>query len=400
MPFAARQQVPQEQVSVFTCKESVRSGRGRYQVSLYVDFMTIWVLLSHRVLVMKVSLLRTNRGGPTIMPDVQQAGSAPPAKGDERPVVLATHGLTKSFGDTLAVDHLDLVVRKGDVFGFLGPNGAGKTTTIRMIFGLIYPTSGYARVLDHIVPADKREALRHIGGFVEVPAFYANMSARRNLSLLGSLNGHVDGKRVDEVLDIVGLLGRATAKVGDYSHGMKQRLGIANALLHKPEVIILDEPTSGLDPQGMKDVRELIRELGRGGTTVFLSSHLLHEIEQICNRAVIINKGRVVVEGPVSDLRPASTTVKVLTSDQIRAREILATVVGQEQVAVDEEYLVVQGADGTVQEMVRRLVAGGVGVDAVIPAHEQGLEDFFLGLTESSDVDAGRTATVTKGGAQ
>jgi ABC-2 type transport system ATP-binding protein len=127
---------------------------------------------------------------------------------------------------------------------------------------------------------------------------------------------------------------------------------------------------------------------------------LLHEIEQICNRAVIINKGRVVVEGPVSDLRPASTTVKVLTSDQIRAREILAAVVGQAQVAVDEEYLVVQGADGTVQEMVRRLVAEGVGVDAVIPAHEQGLEDFFLGLTESSDVDAGRTASATKGGAQ
>ena len=153
-------------------------------------------------------------------------------------------------------------MRRGDVFGFLGPNGAGKTTTIRMIVGLIYPTSGYAEVLDHQVPRDKTEALRHIGGFVEVPAFYGNMSARRNLRLMGGLNCEVDEKRIDEVLDIVGLRERADSKVGDYSHGMKQRLGIANALINKPELVILDEPTSGLDPQGMKDVRELVRELG------------------------------------------------------------------------------------------------------------------------------------------
>jgi ABC-type multidrug transport system ATPase subunit len=217
---------------------------------------------------------------------------------DDPPVVLSTHGLTKAFNGVVAVDHLDLSVRRGDVFGFLGPNGAGKTTTIRMIFGLISPTSGYVEVLDHRVPNDKREALRHIGGFVEVPAFYGNMSARRNLRLMGRLNDVHDEKRIAEVLDIVGLLERADSKVGDYSHGMKQRLGIANALLHRPELIVLDEPTSGLDPQGMKDVRELIRALGTEGTTVFLSSHLLHEIEQVCNRAVIINKGRVVVEGP------------------------------------------------------------------------------------------------------
>jgi ABC-2 type transport system ATP-binding protein len=288
----------------------------------------------------------------------------------------------------------------GDVFGFLGPNGAGKTTTIRMIFGLISPTSGYVDVLDHRVPQDKREALRHIGGFVEVPAFYGNMSARRNLRLMGRLNDVHDEQRIEEVLDTVGLLERADSKVGDYSHGMKQRLGIANALLHRPELIILDEPTSGLDPQGMKDVRELIRVLGASGTTVFLSSHLLHEIEQVCNRAVIINKGRVIVEGPVADLRPESSAVKVLTSDQERARGVIAALVGPQAVASDEGYLMVDGLNGTVREMVRRLVAEGIGVDAVIPAREQGLEDYFLGLTQSSDVSARPGTAPEKAGAR
>ncbi len=312
----------------------------------------------------------------------------------EAPVVLATHELTKSFGGTLAVDRLSLSVRRGDIFGFLGPNGAGKTTTIRMIVGLIYPTSGYAEVLDHQVPRDKEEALRHIGGFVEVPAFYANMSARKNLRLMGSLNSKVDEVRIDEVLDIVGLHERADSKIGDYSHGMKQRLGIANALINKPELVILDEPTSGLDPQGMKDVRELVRELGAGGTTIFLSSHLLNEVEQVCNRAAIINKGRVVVEGPVSELHPEHSAVKLLTSDQDKARTVVAALLGAHEVEPDEEYLIVQAHNGTVREVVRALVAAEIGVDAVIPAREQGLEDYFLGLTQSSDVDT------SKGGAR
>jgi ABC-2 type transport system ATP-binding protein len=331
----------------------------------------------------------------TMTQDRTDGLAAPPS--GAQPVVLATYGLTKNFGDTLAVDHLDLTVRRGDVFGFLGPNGAGKTTTIRMIVGLIYPTSGYATVIDHQVPRDKIEALRHIGGFVEVPAFYGNMSARRNLRLMGGLNSEVDEQRVAEVLDIVGLSERADSKVGDYSHGMKQRLGIANALINSPELIILDEPTSGLDPQGMKDVRELVRELGKDGTTVFLSSHLLHEVEQVCNRAVIINKGRVVIEGPVSELHPQHSSVKLLTSDQGKARDVVAALAGAQQVTIDEGYLVVEASDGTVREMVAELVAAGVGVDAVIPAREQGLEDFFLGLTQSSDVDAGGAAGVAGG---
>ena len=238
-------------------------------------------------------------------------------------VVLSTHGLSKHFGKLKAVDQLDLSVCRGDIFGFLGPNGAGKTTLIRLIFGLIYPTSGYAQVIDHRVPEQREQALRHMGGFVDDPMFYGNMTARRNLRMLGRMNGPVSEERITEVLEMVGLSDRGGSKVGSYSHGMRQRLGIALALIHGPELIILDEPTSGLDPQGMKDVRELVRELGRQGTTIFLSSHLLHEVELVCNRAAIVRKGRLVAQGPVSQLHPTSNAVKVLTGDQGKALEVL-----------------------------------------------------------------------------
>ena len=302
-----------------------------------------------------------------------------------KPVVLSTHGLTKDFKKLRAVDNLNISVCRGDVFGFLGPNGSGKTTTIRMIFGLIYPTSGYAQVLDHKVPSDRQNALRHLGGFVDDPMFYGNMSARRNLRMLGEMNGRVSEDRITEVLDMVGLLDRASSKAGSFSHGMRQRLGIALALIHNPDVIVLDEPTSGLDPQGMKDVRELIRQLGAAGTTVFLSSHLLHEIELVCNRAVILRKGRVIVQGPVSELHPANHAVKVLTGDQSKALEIIRPMAAAGNVREDEGYIIVDSGDGFVPEMVRRLVAGSVDILAVVPAFEQGLEDMFLELTSAAD---------------
>jgi ABC-2 type transport system ATP-binding protein len=305
---------------------------------------------------------------------------------DAPPVVLSTRGLTKKFGDTTAVDRLDLTVHEGEVFGFLGPNGAGKTTTLRMVLGLIYATDGDMEVLGHRMPQERREALRRVGGFVETPAFYHNMSARRNLRLLGRLNGVRDERRIEEVLDTVGLLQRADSKVGDYSQGMKQRLGIANALLHHPSLIILDEPTSGLDPQGMKGVRELITGLADGGTTIVLSSHLLHEVEQVCTRAAIINKGRVVVQGPVEDLKPASSKVKLLTSDQERSQAVIGSLLGRAAVVRDDGHLVVESSEAQVREIVARLVGEGIGIDAVVPAHEQGLEDYFLGLTESSEM--------------
>jgi ABC-type multidrug transport system ATPase subunit len=309
---------------------------------------------------------------------------------DGHPIVLSTHGLTKDFKHLRAVDGLDLSVCRGDVFGFLGPNGCGKTTTIRMIFGLTYPTSGYVQVLDYKMPVDRVRALRHLGGFVDDPMFYGNMTARRNLRLLGEMNGPVTEERITEVLGIVGLSERGKSKVGGFSHGMRQRLGIGLALMHNPDVIVLDEPTSGLDPQGMKDVRELIRNLGASGTTVFLSSHLLHEVELVCNRAVIMSRGRIVVQGPVADLRPASHAVKVLTGNQTKAWEIISAMAAPGGARKDEDHIVVESGDGFVPEMVRRLVAGDVDVLAVVPAIEQGLEDMFLELT--AETEANRTA--------
>jgi ABC-type multidrug transport system ATPase subunit len=314
-----------------------------------------------------------------------------------RPVVLSTRGLTKDFKRLRAVNDLNLSVCRGDVFGFLGPNGSGKTTTIRMIFGLIYPTSGYVQVLDHKVPQERQAALRHLGGFVDDPMFYGNMSARRNLRLLGEINGEVTEERITEVLEMVGLLDRANSKAGSFSHGMRQRLGIALALIHKPDVIVLDEPTSGLDPQGMKDVRELIRQLGAEGITVFLSSHLLHEVELVCNRAVILKKGQVIVQGAVADLHPASHAVKILTGDQSKALEVIRKMAPPGGVREDEGHIVVESGDGFVPEMVRRLVADNIDILAVVPAMEQGLEDMFLELTSSPEP---APSSAPKGGAR
>jgi ABC-2 type transport system ATP-binding protein len=251
-----------------------------------------------------------------------------------------------------------------------------------MMFGLIYPTAGHVEVLGRRVPGERQDALRHMGGFVDDPVFYGNMTARRNLRLLGSMNGRVTEERISEVLEIVGLSDRGHSKVGGYSHGMRQRLGIALALLHDPELIVLDEPTSGLDPAGMKDVRELIRELATTGTTVFLSSHLLHEVELVANRAAVVSGGRLIRQGLVSELHPASTAVKIKTTDQARAWEILRPLLAASDVRQDEEYIVVEDdGKGRVSELVRRLVLDGADIEAVVPAVEQGLEDMFLELT-------------------
>jgi ABC-2 type transport system ATP-binding protein len=195
------------------------------------------------------------------------------------------------------------------------------------------------------------------------------------------MNGKVSEERITEVLEMVGLADRGHSKVGGYSHGMRQRVGIALALIPRPEVIVLDEPTSGLDPQGMKDVRELIRGLGREGTTVFLSSHLLHEVELVCDQAAIVQRGRLVVQGPVSQLRPSGGAVKFLTSDKSRALEVLQSFAAPGTLTEDGDYLVVNAADDAVPEMVRRLVADQIDVLAVVPAREQSLEDMFLELT-------------------
>src|SRR5437763_9551455 len=208
--------------------------------------------------------------------------------------VLQAEALTKRYRHRVVVDQLSLTVEAGDVFGFLGQNGAGKSTTIRMALGLVRPTSGRVTVLGYDMSRQPLRALRRMGAIIEAPAFYENFSGRQNLRMLAAMSGGAEQKRIEMVLELVGLSKRARDPVRVYSHGMRQRLGIAQALLPNPEFIILDEPTDGLDPQGLCEVRELIRRLrDELGLTVMLSSHLLHEVEQICNRVAIIDEGRL-----------------------------------------------------------------------------------------------------------
>src|SRR5262249_7028631 len=218
-------------------------------------------------------------------------------------LILETDDLTKAYGKRAVVDSLSLQVERGDIFGFLGQNGAGKSTTIRMALGLVRPTSGAVRVLGYDIAKQPLKTRARTGAIVEAPAFYENFSADENLILLSKMSGGAAPARIQEVLGIVGLTSRAGDPVRVYSHGMKQRLGIAQALLPGPDLIILDEPTDGLDPQGIHEVRALICRLrDEMGLTIFLSSHLLHEVEQICNRVGIIDHGRLLYQGPIQDL--------------------------------------------------------------------------------------------------
>src|SRR5881396_120248 len=215
---------------------------------------------------------------------------------------VSARGLVKLYGELVAVDHVDLTVERGDVFGYLGPNGAGKTTSLRMMLGLIRPTEGSVELFGRDPLADGAEALDGVAGFVEGPRFYPYLSGRRNLRLLADYDEPVSRSRIDEVLELVELRDRAKDKVGGYSHGMRQRLGIAASLLRRPQLLLLDEPTTGLDPAGMRDMRALVRRLAGEGITIMLSSHLLYEVEDLCNRVAIIRKGRIVYQGPLREL--------------------------------------------------------------------------------------------------
>lgn len=301
------------------------------------------------------------------------------------PIILQTTNLTKRFKERLAVNDLNLEVFRGDVFGFLGPNGAGKSTTIRMLLSLIRPTSGDIRLFGRSVRRERSEALAKVGGIVEKPDFYLYLSAARNLEIVGALHGGVTKARVMEVLDLVGLMDRARDKVRTFSHGMKQRLGIAQALLNDPELVVLDEPTSGLDPQGMKEIRELIRHLAHDrGKTVFLSSHLLPEIEQVANRMAIIHRGDLVVQGRVAELLDAGEQTVIFRGTPLnRIRQILAgrrSVVRSVRRVGAEIHASVEFRH--VPELTKLLVRHGVKLGAVIP--RRSLEDFFLSMTESS----------------
>ena len=294
-------------------------------------------------------------------------------------LVIETRALTKRYGDAIvAVDHLDLRVRRGEVYGFLGPNGAGKTTTLRMLLGLVRPTSGQAIVLG--APPGAPDGLARIGAMVEAPAFYPYLSGRDNLRVLAGHAG-VPEDRVDAVLDQVGLTDRASDRSRTYSLGMKQRLGVAAALLKDPELLILDEPTNGLDPAGMAEMRAFIRSLGKGGRTVVLSSHLMGEVEQVTDRVGVIRDGALVAEGTVEELR-GRAGLRVRAEPRAEAARLIRAQPDVDKVTSVDGLLDVTVDTSRAPTINRLLVEAGIAVSELY-AQQTSLEDVFLELTTS-----------------
>ena len=293
---------------------------------------------------------------------------------------LRAIALSKAYGKRLAVDHLDLQVDRGELFGFLGPNGAGKTTTIRMALGLVAPTNGSVEILGFEVRHNRAKVLPRVGALVEAPALYGYMSGRNNLRAIGDLLGGVGERRIDEVLQIVSLKGRDKDKVKTYSMGMKQRLGLAIALLSDPDLLILDEPANGLDPAGIVEMRDLLRGLAAGGKTVFISSHVLSEVQQICTRVAIINHGRLVRVAPVAELldAPGEFEIKVDAPDDLVAALRLQPW-GQEA-RVEHSLVITRAPEGRGRSLIAFLVQNGHNPDSV-SERQRDLEDIFLSLT-------------------
>ncbi len=296
---------------------------------------------------------------------------------------VAARGLVKRYGDIVAVDGVDLTVARGDVFGYLGPNGAGKTTSLRMLLGLIRPTAGSVHLFGRNIDVGAK-ALDGVAGFVEGPTFYPYLSARKNLRLLADYDGGESRSHIDEVLELVDLRDRAGDKVGGYSHGMRQRLGIAASLLRSPRLLLLDEPTTGLDPAGMRDMRDLVRRLAAEGITVLLSSHLLTEVEELCNRVAIIRKGRIVYEGSLAELMgTALGGYRLRTNDLERARTVSVAHQGITDVRVNGADVHFTADEDAVAALSLSLAQAGVGITALVPETAT-LEELFLHLTEDN----------------
>lgn len=297
----------------------------------------------------------------------------------ETPVEV--RGLVKTYGLIRAVDHVDLTVDVGDVYGYLGPNGAGKTTTLRMLLGLIRRDGGSVALFGRD-PAEGVAALDNVAGFVESPTFYPYLSGRENLQLFGALDGGVDRKRIDEVLDQVELRDRARDRVGTYSLGMRQRLGLATSLLRDPKLLILDEPANGLDPAGIRDMRTLIASLPDRGVTVLYSSHLLAEVEEVCNRVAIVNDGRIAFEGRLDELRASfGISYRLQTADDETAtraaRDLGVSVeVGDDGLSLDSDR---DAVDRLTVELGRR----GIAIRH-LARQQRSLEDLFFQLTEET----------------
>ncbi|MEP6640593.1 MAG: ABC transporter ATP-binding protein [Gaiellales bacterium] len=307
------------------------------------------------------------------------ADHSSPARSD-RPV--EARGLITRYGHLVAVDNVDLTVEQGDVYGYLGPNGAGKTTSLRMLLGLIRPTEGTARLFGRNPVLEGRRALEGVAGFVEAPQFYPYLTGRTNLRMCAAYDGGDAPQLVDEMLATVDLADRGGDRVGNYSHGMKQRLGIAAALLRRPKLLLLDEPNTGLDPAGMRDMKLLVRRLSSEGITVMLSSHQMTDVEELCNRVAIINRGRILYEGAVADLKRSLGTWYRLRASDVAAARRLAEQFELGDVAVEGDELRFSAEEPAVERFMIALGRDGIGLRALVP-QQATLEQVFFELTES-----------------
>jgi ABC-2 type transport system ATP-binding protein len=295
--------------------------------------------------------------------------------------VIKTVGLSKSCGRRAALVDLNLEVGRASVFGFLGPNGAGKTTAISVILGLLSPSAGHVELFGLDARAHLQTALMRVGAIVENPAFYPHLTAWDNLRIWGAISGGTRPARIDEVLTTVGLMDRAKDKPRNYSLGMKQRLGLAAALLHDPELLILDEPTNGLDPAGIREFREMFKELARAGKTVFVSSHLLAEVEQMCDEVAIVKEGRLIAQGAVDDLMRRSEALTVRTTDNAQAASLLANLDWVRSIAPSQDgALVIEAPVHRASEVSRVLAKADIWLSELRP-QEGSLEEFFLEVT-------------------
>ena len=299
--------------------------------------------------------------------------------------VIRTQGLTKRYGSIVAVDGLSMEVPRGRIFGLLGPNGSGKTTTLSILLGLTTQTSGSFSLFGG--GGSHTDALHRIGAIVETPAFYPYLSGRRNLAYFQGITGKGNRAELDSLLDTVGLGTRAGDKFHTYSLGMKQRLGLAYALLGDPEILILDEPTNGMDPAGMAEIRDLVRRLGTGGRTVLLSSHLLHEVEAVCDSVAILSRGKLIAQGDVSELVKSGEQVQLKTTDDAKAKEVLSMVDWVSEVEEEEGYLVASAPSSRSGELTAELSGAGVYVTEMRP-RAKSLEQYFLEVTGGANGDS------------
>jgi ABC-2 type transport system ATP-binding protein len=305
-------------------------------------------------------------------------------------LAIETDGLTKRFGDMAAVDGIDLAVPVGSVFGFLGPNGSGKTTTIRVLLGLLNASGGSCRLLGRSMPDLAHDVLPEVGALIEGPAFYPWLTGRQNLVRLDAAGPDrqraTRKQRIDDALARVGLTAVGNKKVKAYSFGMRQRLGLANALLRPRQLLVLDEPTNGMDPQGTREIRHLTKELAAEGATVFLSSHLLSEVEQICTHVAVMSLGKLLAQGTIAELQAAGgTKLRVETDDTTRATEVLQRL-GLAELTVEGTVVLARLDGHRPEDCNRELVMAGIGVRSLTAIHPT-LEDTFVALTgEGFDV--------------